>query len=258
MISVISPAKTLDFSMPVALKTHTQPVFLAEAKQLVSILRSFKPEQLVRLMDLSPELAELNAERYKTWQLPFTAANAKQALLAFKGDVYLGLAAEDFTTKDFAYAQQHLCILSGLYGILRPLDLMQAYRLEMGTALANKQGKNLYHFWGDKITAYLNQAFSAHKTKVLVNLASEEYFKALRSQSLTAAVITPVFKDYKNGQYKVISFLAKKARGLMSRFIVQQRLDQIQALKDFNLEGYSYNAKMSSTEQLVFTRKLKP
>ena len=205
-------------------------------------------------MSLSDKLASLNVARYGSWERESTPQNAKQALLAFKGDVYTGLNAEDFNADDFAFAQQHLRMLSGLYGLLRPLDLMQPYRLEMGTKLSNPRGKDLYTFWGERISQWLNDDLAAQGDQVLLNLASQEYFGAVKPKALNARVIDTVFKDRKNGQYKIISFYAKKARGLMARYVIKERLQDPEGLKDFNLDGYRFDAASSSDNQLVFLR----
>ncbi len=255
MLHVISPAKTLDFETAPAIDDHSQPQFLDHSQELITQLRALTPADISSLMDISDKLGELNAQRFKDWQLPFSPRNAKQAVLAFKGDVYTGMQAELFSKKDFSFAQQHLRILSGLYGLLRPLDLIQPYRLEMGTGFANARGKNLYHFWGDIITEQLNRELKTRKEKVLVNLASTEYWSSVSTKKLDAEVITPVFKDRKNGQYKIISFFAKKARGMMSAYIIQQQLNNSEAIKDFNTAGYAFNEAMSSAREWVFTRE---
>lgn len=255
MLHVISPAKTLDFDTAPAIADYTEPQFLAHSEALIRQLRTLTPAEVSSLMHISDKLGELNAQRFTDWQLPFTPQNAKQALLAFKGDVYTGMQAELFSKKDFKFAQQHLRILSGLYGLLRPLDLIQPYRLEMGTALENARGKNLYHFWGDTLTDALNQTLKGRREKVLVNLASNEYWSAVNAKKLDAQVITPVFKDAKNGQYKIISFFAKKARGMMSAYIIQNQLNNSEGLKDFNTAGYQFNEALSSPSEWVFTRE---
>lgn len=255
MLHVISPAKTLDFDTAPAIADYTEPQFLAHSEALIRQLRTLTPAEVSSLMHISDKLGELNAQRFTDWQLPFTPQNAKQSLLAFKGDVYTGMQAELFSKKDFKFAQQHLRILSGLYGLLRPLDLIQPYRLEMGTALENARGKNLYHFWGDTITDALNQTLQGRREKVLVNLASNEYWSAVNAKKLDAQVITPVFKDAKNGQYKIISFFAKKARGMMSAYIIQNHLNNSEGLKDFNTAGYQFNEALSSPSEWVFTRE---
>ena len=254
MLILISPAKTLDFETAPTTSRTSQPQLLQHSELLITQLRTLAPQQLGELMKLSDKLASLNAVRYESWSQPFTPDNAKQALLAFKGDVYSGLDAESLSEADLDFAQQHLRMLSGLYGLLRPLDLMQPYRLEMGTRLSNIRGNNLYQFWGDIITDAVNQALEEQGDNFLINLASNEYYKSVQPKRLNAKVITPVFKDYKNGQYKVISFYAKKARGLMSRYIIQHRLDRIEALRDFDAQGYGFCASESSATELVFKR----
>lgn len=254
MLHVISPAKTLDFETPAKTAVHTQPQFLDHSQELINDLRVLTPPQVSQLMSISEKLGELNAQRFLEWQLPFSTENAKQAVLAFKGDVYTGMEAENFSKTDFTFAQQHLRILSGLYGLLRPLDLIQPYRLEMGTGFANARGKNLYHFWGDIITNQLNQELDAQKERVLVNLASTEYWGAVNTKKLHAEVITPVFKDSKNGQYKIISFFAKKARGMMSAYIIQNKLKKVEHIKAFDTAGYRYDERSSSPKEWVFLR----
>jgi hypothetical protein len=251
---VISPAKTLDYETPPATPHFTQPQHLEHAQLLVDQLRDFSPAQIAELMHLSDKLAGLNAARFGSWQPAFTPDNAKQALLAFKGDVYTGLNADDFSEADFDFAQQHLRMLSGLYGVLRPLDLMQPYRLEMGTKLANVRGNTLYDFWGERISGWLNDALDAQGDNVLLNLASNEYFSAVKRKALNARLINTEFKDLKNGQYKIISFYAKKARGLMARYVIKERLNDPAGLKDFNYQGYRFSAEHSKTDSLVFLR----
>lgn len=254
MLSVISPAKTLDFETPATSATHSQPDFLDHSQQLIDILRNYSPQQLSELMSISDKLAGLNAARFGEWQLPFTPANAKPAAQAFQGDVYTGLEAASFSDDDNAFAQRHLRILSGLYGLLRPLDLIQPYRLEMGTRLPNPAGKDLYAFWRDTLTPALDQAIAESGSKVLVNLASNEYFKSIDTKRLDARIITPVFKDEKNGQFKIISFYAKKARGLMAAWMIRERLNDPEALTQFDVAGYAFNPAMSDGDTLVFTR----
>ncbi|MCS5563826.1 peroxide stress protein YaaA [Marinobacter qingdaonensis] len=253
MLMVISPAKTLDYESPLATETYTQPDFLDDACELIDQLKELEPHEVSNLMSISDKLGQLNAERFRTWHTPFTPENARQAALAFKGDVYTGLDAESFSEDDFAFAQSHLRMLSGLYGLLRPLDLMQPYRLEMGTKFENKRGKDLYAFWGNIITDELNRLL-ANDDGVLVNLASNEYFKSVRKKALDARIVTPQFKDWKNGQYKMISFYAKKARGLMCRFAIQNRITQADDLKGFNLDGYYFSDEQSSGDNWVFLR----
>lgn len=254
MLSVISPAKTLDFETPPATRKSTQPEFIERAAQLVDDARQLAPDDIRALMGVSANIAELNHRRFMNWHAPFDLDNAKQAILAFKGDVYTGLEAETLKAPQFAYAQKHLRILSGLYGLLRPLDLMQPYRLEMGLKFANTGGRNLYEFWGDEITDSLNRQIRKSGSPVLLNLASNEYFKAVRGKALEAEVITPVFKDLKSGKYKIISFFAKKARGQMARYIIDNEINEVVALKKYRVGGYRYNAKESTARELVFTR----
>jgi len=258
MLMVISPAKTLDFETPPATQRHTQPQYLDHSQELITLLRELSPLQIGQLMHLSDKLSGLNAARFGSWTPAFTPANAKQALLAFKGDVYTGLHAEGFNEADFDYAQEHLRMLSGLYGLLRPLDLMQPYRLEMGTKLVNPRGKDLYAFWGTRISEWLNQALAEQGDDVLLNLASNEYFSAVKRSALNARIINTEFKDLKNGQYKIISFYAKKARGMMSRFVIKERINDPAALKQFDEQGYRYSAEQSKPDSLVFLRDHAP
>ena len=254
MLMVISPAKTLDYETPPVTDRHTLPLHLDDAQELIGVLREMTPAQIGNLMSLSDKLAGLNAARYASWHPDFSPANAKQALLAFKGDVYTGLAAEDFDAADFDFAQRHLRMLSGLYGVLRPLDLMQPYRLEMGTRLANARGANLYEFWGERISAWLNQDLAEQGDAVLLNLASNEYFGAVKRKALDARIIDTEFKDLKNGQYKIISFYAKKARGLMARYVIRERIVDPERLKAFDYQGYRFSAEQSGADKLVFLR----
>jgi uncharacterized protein len=256
MLLLVSPAKDLDYQPLQRSITPTQPAMLAQSRQLADICKTLTPADLSSLMHISDKLAGLNVARFSQWQLPFTEQNAKAALFAFNGDVYQGLDAQSLSDDDIAFAQQHLRILSGLYGVLRPLDLMQPYRLEMGTKLANPNGKDLYAFWQDSITATLNQQLQDLPGDVVVNLASQEYFKAVKPKLLQGRLITPVFKDFKNGQYKIISFFAKKARGLMARYIIQQRLTAAEQLKGFDLAGYAYSAEHSTANSPVFLRQV--
>ena len=253
MLMVISPAKTLDYESPLATESHTQPEFLDHACELIDQLKELEPHKVSNLMSISEKLGQLNAERFQNWHTPFNLDNARQAALAFKGDVYTGLAAESFSEDDFAFAQNHLRMLSGLYGLLRPLDLMQPYRLEMGTKFENSRGKDLYAFWGSILTDELNRLLAADDG-VLVNLASNEYFKSVKKKELNARLITPQFKDWKNGQYKMISFYAKKARGLMCRFAIENRITQADDLKGFNLDGYYFSEEQSEGNNWVFLR----
>jgi cytoplasmic iron level regulating protein YaaA (DUF328/UPF0246 family) len=251
---VLSPSKTLDFdTMPPAV-AHTQPEFLAESELLIKKLRGVSPAKLSTLMDISDKLAMLNVQRYQDFSTPFSPKNARQAVLAFKGDVYEGLDVGAYDKGDFAFAQKHVRILSGLYGLLRPLDLMQAYRLEMGTRLANPRGKDLYAFWGDRITLALGEAMAESKDRLLINLASEEYFKAVRPKKLDGELLHIVFKENQKGALKIISFFAKKARGLMASYIVHNRVLKKDGLKGFEEGGYRFNPKISSDNQWIFTR----
>jgi cytoplasmic iron level regulating protein YaaA (DUF328/UPF0246 family) len=260
MLIVISPAKTLDYETPATTASYTLPDYLQDSAELITQLRSLSPPEVSSLMGISAKLGDLNFGRFLNWQQDFTPNNAKQSLLAFKGDVYTGLGAESLSEDQLQWAQNHLRILSGLYGLLRPLDLMQPYRLEMGTKFANSQGANLYEFWGDKITDGLNRAIKDQASKkqnadLLINLASNEYFKSVKPGKLNADVITPVFKDWKNDKYKIISFYAKKARGLMSRYIIENQIEDPEKIKQFDVAGYAYQPAMSSAREWVFTRE---
>jgi cytoplasmic iron level regulating protein YaaA (DUF328/UPF0246 family) len=255
MLLVVSPAKNLDYDSPLATEQFSQPELLEHSQLLIKQCKKLTPADISSLMGISDKLAGLNAARFGEWATPFTQENARQAILAFNGDVYTGLDAKTFSEKDFDFAQQHMRILSGLYGLLKPLDLMQAYRLEMGKKLDNDRGSNLYQFWGDIITEHLNAAIEAQGDNVLINLASNEYFKSVKKKSLKAEVITPAFKDWKNGQYKMISFFAKKARGLMARYIIENQITDIEQLKAFDVAGYQYSTEFSKGNDWVFTRK---
>ncbi len=252
LLAVISPAKTIDFSDNRA-DHFSQPRFEKETQALVNNLKKKRAPALMELMSISEQLGQLNVDRYRSFETPFTEENAKQAILAFKGDVYTGLEAEGFSNEDLDYAQNHLRILSGLYGLLRPLDLMQAYRLEMGTRLKIRRATNLYQFWGEKITKALNADLAETNNTVLLNLASKEYFKAIKPKQLAVPVVTVDFKENRNGVYKVISFTAKKARGDMSKHIIQQRIEQVNDLKDLKVLDYTYNAELSTEDHLLFT-----
>lgn len=253
MLMVISPAKTLDYESPLATETFTQPDFLDDACELIDQLKELEPHQVSNLMSISDKLGQLNADRFQNWHTPFSPDNARQAILAFKGDVYTGLDAESFSEQDFGFAQKHLRMLSGLYGILRPLDLMQPYRLEMGTKFGNKRGKDLYAFWGDRLTREINRLLESDD-EVLINLASNEYFKSLKKKDLQGRLITPQFRDWKNGQYKMISFYAKKARGLMCRYAILNRISDANDLKGFDLDGYYFSEDQSDKNNWVFLR----
>jgi cytoplasmic iron level regulating protein YaaA (DUF328/UPF0246 family) len=258
MIIVLSPAKSLDFKTPPTIREHTQPAFLVQSQLLINQLRQYSPAEISQLMSISDPLAVLNVTRYAEWAQPFTEQNAKQALLAFNGDVYEGLDAASLSLSDLQFAQTHLRVLSGLYGLLRPLDLMQAYRLEMGTRLANPSGKDLYAFWGERITDGLNALALESGAKALVNLASEEYFKSIKPKKLAVPVIQPVFEDWSAGKFKVVSFYAKRARGLMARFAIVQRIKSPVGLKKFASEGYAYEADASDEKHWVFRRRQAP
>ncbi|MEO8119821.1 MAG: peroxide stress protein YaaA [Rhodoferax sp.] len=258
MLFLLSPAKSLDFETPAGDLPHTPPLFVKQSSALIQLLQQKSPQEIASLMHLSDTLAGLNVARYAAWRPKFTAKNAKQAVLAFNGDVYEGLDAKSLKPDELAWTQDHLCILSGLYGVLRPLDWMQPYRLEMGTQLANEQGNNLYKFWGSQIANYLNERLQRDVSPVVVNLASQEYFKAVDTKALKARVIECVFEEYKNGQYKIISFYAKRARGLMARFAVTHRLVTPKQLQGFDAEGYAFEAIISKPERLVFRRRQNP
>ncbi len=250
MLIVISPAKKLDYTSAVKSPLFTQPELLDHSQELLQGLKALAPQDVSSLMKLSDKLGALNFERFQEWRIPFTSTNARPAVLAFKGDVYQGLDAVSMSDEDLRWAQDHLRILSGLYGLLRPLDLMQAYRLEMGTKFANPRGADLYQFWGDIITTELNKAEKA----ILINLASNEYFKSVHKKDIAARIITPVFMDKKNDSYKIISFYAKKARGLMSSYIIRNRISDAEQIKNFDADGYSYNAALSEADRWVFVR----
>jgi len=256
MLYLLSPAKKLDYDTPVRVSTYTQPLFVDDAAELIGVLKHKSKQDIATLMALSPALAELNTQRYQSWTPRFTQDNSRQAILAFNGDVYEGLAAASLSSQDLDWAQTHIGILSGLYGVLRPLDLMQPYRLEMGTRLGNSRGKNLYEFWGNRIAGYLNERQAHEPLPIVVNLASEEYFKSVDLKTLRARVVQCVFQDWKAGTWKVISFHAKRARGLMVRYAITQQIDDPEGLRGFDSEGYSWDAAASSENKLVFRRQL--
>lgn len=255
MLFLLSPAKALDYDTPAGDVPHTQPLFVPRAAELIDILKAQSPQDIASLMSLSDALSALNVARYQAWSTKFTAKNAKPAVLAFDGDVYEGLDAKTLKPKQLDWAQNHVAILSGLYGVLRPLDLMQPYRLEMGTSLANAKGSNLYKFWGSEIAAYLNERLKSEKEPIVINLASQEYFKAVDRKTLKARVVECVFEDYKGGKYKVISFNAKRARGLMTRYAITIRAKTPKDLQGFDLEGYAFDAAASEPDRQVFRRK---
>ena len=258
MLSLISPAKALDFDTPSTTAKNSTPLFPQQTRALVEIMRDKSAKDLRKMMGISPKLAEMNVERYKNFKVRPTSATAgtKQAVLAFHGDVYMGLEAVGFSERDLNFAQKHLRILSGLYGLLRPLDMIQPYRLEMGSKLKTKKGSNLYDYWGDEITCKITDELEAHKNKTLINLSSKEYFKSVHPDLLPGRLVTPVFKDYSNGTYKVLMFFAKKARGAMAAWIVKNRINQPEALKDYDVDDYKFNESLSSDDTWIFTRKV--
>ncbi len=255
MLFLLSPAKSLDYDTPPQVATHTPALFARQSAELIAVLREKTPQQISALMKLSDSLAGLNVARYQAWSPRFTAKNSKQAVLAFDGDVYGGLGAKTLSEAQLGWAQDHVCILSGLYGVLRPLDRMQPYRLEMGTALAVGEAANLYQFWGTKIAAYLNKRAAADTSPVIVNLASEEYFKVVDRRALKPRVVSCVFEEYKGGRYKIISFNAKRARGLMVRYAIENQIATVRKLEGFDAEGYRFDPAVSAPDRLVFRRK---
>ena len=254
MLALISPAKTLDYESALPTDLHTLPRLLEHSQQLIDVSRKLSATDIANLMSVSEKIAKLNVDRFHDWQSDFNFSNARQALFAFKGDVYTGLDAYNLNDQKLEYAQKHLRMLSGLYGLLRPLDLMMPYRLEMGTKLHNSRGHNLYEFWGDKITNLINDDLEQANSELLVNIASDEYYKSVNERKLKAEIIKPVFLDQKNGKYKVISFYAKKARGLMARYMIENQLSKVEDLKSFNVDGYYFDAKSSLQGELVFKR----
>jgi cytoplasmic iron level regulating protein YaaA (DUF328/UPF0246 family) len=258
MLFLLSPAKTLDYESPLPAVPHTLPAFAEDSARLIEVLRRKNPADIASLMSISDPLAALNVARYQAWSPTFTARNARQAVLAFDGDVYDGLQARQLGMADLEWAQQHLRILSGLYGVLRPLDWMQPYRLEMGTALKVGTAANLYQYWGSRIAEHLNAQLAADKTPVVINLASQEYFRAVDRQVLKARVIDCVFEEWRPGGWKIISFSAKKARGLMARYAITKRVETPRKLEHFNLEGYAFDPAASHPERLVFRRRTEP
>ena len=255
MLFLLSPAKSLDYDTPAGALPHSLPGFPSQSAELIGVLKKKSPQQIAELMTLSDKLAGLNVARYEAWSPKFSASNSKQAVLAFNGDVYEGLDAKTLKPAQLEWAQEHVCILSGLYGVLRPLDWMQPYRLEMGTALSTTKGKNLYQFWGSQIADYLNERAAAEAVPVIVNLASEEYFKAVDKKALKPRVVNCVFEEHKAGKYKIISFMAKRARGLMVRYAIENKLSSVKKLESFNLEGYRFTSDVSTPERLVFRRE---
>ena len=256
MITLLSPAKTLDYESPLPVKDFSVPENLRQSKQLIKALRKKDPQDLSDLMGLSEKLANLNFERNMNWEPPVKHSDdIRQAIFAFKGDVYTGLSAYSLKKSDINFLDKHVRILSGLYGILKPLDLMSPYRLEMGTKLETSEGKDLYEFWGQEITNSINESISSHKSKYILNLASVEYFSSVKKDLLDGEVISPVFKDYKNGKYKIISFFAKKARGSMTRYLVENRIDSPKDISGFDYDGYKYSKSESTEYSPVFLRK---
>ena len=254
MLFLLSPAKALDYATPAGHVPHSQPLFTRQAAELVGVMRAKSPQEIASLMKLSDALAGLNAARYEAWSPTFSASNSRQAVLAFNGDVYHALDAKSLSQTQLAWAQNHLCILSGLYGVLRPLDWMQPYRLEMGTALATGKTKNLYQFWGAQLAEYLSTRAAPHPAPLIVNLASVEYFKAVERKALQARVVNCVFEEWQGGRYKVISFMAKRARGLMMRYAIENEVTSVQALQGFEADGYAFDASASTPDGLVFRR----
>ncbi|MFK5892702.1 MAG: peroxide stress protein YaaA [Pseudomonadota bacterium] len=263
MLLLISPAKKLDFETIAQTETFTMPDFLEQSQELINTLLPYSAEQLGKLMSISVNLSELNQQRYKDWHIPFTKQNAKQAISTFKGDVYTGMNIESFNDDQLDFAQHHLRILSGLYGLLRPLDLMQPYRLEMGSRLKNARGKNLYEFWGETITQAINKQLKENQSQYLINLASNEYYKSVKPKLIDVPIITPIFKELRHDKvkgdiYKIISLLAKRARGMMSAYILKNKLSDVEDIKQFNEAGYAFNSELSSAYEWVFTRDIQP
>ena len=254
MLILISPAKTLDYESPIKVNGHSEIQFEKESAQLVRILKKYKADDLVKLMNISSKIAHLNYDRFAQWKAPINKEEARQALFAFKGEVYNGLDAYTLIQEDADYAQQHLRILSGLYGVLRPMDLILPYRLEMGTKLQTPKFNHLYEFWGQKLRKNIEKALTESGSNILINLASNEYFKSLETKQLKAQIITPIFKEARGDSYKMITIFAKKARGLMTRYIIQNKIETIDGMKNFEEEGYFYNEALSTKSELTFTR----
>mgnify|MGYP001236943764 FL=1 len=254
MLAILSPAKTLDYETPLTISKSTQPDFNSESQELISTLREFAPAEISSLMKISDNLAELNHRRYAEWQTQADTTNARPAIFAFKGDVYQGLDAQTLAARDVNFAQKHLRVLSGLHGLLRPLDLIQPYRLEMGTRLTTRRGSNLYQFWGDKITDSINQALAQQTSKVLVNLASNEYYQVIQPERIEGRILTINFKELRDGKYRFVSFSAKKARGLMARYMIDKRIIRPNQLRQFDVDGYAFNEALSSDDEWIFTR----
>ena len=257
MLAILSPAKTLDFDSPLTTDQHSAPEFTKESTALIKTLRQLEPSDIGSLMGISDKLAVLNHNRYAHWSAKFDdASGARASLLAFKGDVYLGLDAQTLSKRDFTWAQKRLRVLSGLYGLLRPLDRIHPYRLEMGTALRNTAGKDLYEFWGGKVTQALNEALAGQRSKVLINLASNEYYKVVQARNIDGRIVTINFKEWRRDAYRFVSFSAKKARGLMARYMIDHRAERADDLKAFDVEGYAFNEELSSRDEWIFTRHI--
>lgn len=254
MLAILSPAKTLDYQSPLTTKKSSEANFNRESKELITTLRKFAPADIASLMKISDKLAELNHRRYAQWQPQPLDDNARPAMFAFKGDVYQGLDAASMSARDINFAQKHIRVLSGLYGLLRPLDLMQPYRLEMGTQLATRRGSNLYEFWGKKVTDHINSALAEQSSKVLVNLASNEYYNVIQPERIDGRILNINFKELRDGKYRFVSFSAKKARGLMARYMVDQRITRASKLRDFDVDGYAFNDTLSDADNWIFTR----
>ena len=257
MLAILSPAKTLDFDSPLVTDQHSAPEFTKDSAALIKTLRKLEPADIGSLMGISDKLATLNHDRYAQWSAKFDEnSGARASILAFKGDVYLGLSAQTMSKQDFTWAQKRLRVLSGLHGLLRPLDRIHPYRLEMGTALANARGKDLYQFWGGKVTQALNETLAEQRSKVLINLASNEYYKVVQPENIDGRIVTINFKEWRREAYRFVSFSAKKARGLMARYMIDQRAEKPDDLKTFNVEGYAYNEELSSDHERIFTRSI--
>jgi cytoplasmic iron level regulating protein YaaA (DUF328/UPF0246 family) len=254
MLAILSPAKTLDFDSPLVTDQHSLPEFTQESTALIRTLRKLEPSEIGSLMGISDKLAALNHDRYAQWSPSFDDDNARASILAFKGDVYQGLDAPTMSKRDFTWAQKRLRVLSGLHGLLRPLDRIHPYRLEMGTKLDNPKGKDLYQFWGNKVTDALNEALAEQRSKVLINLASNEYYKVVQADQIQGRVLTINFKEWRRDAYRFVSFSAKKARGLMARYMIDQRAESVEALRGFDVDGYALNKDLSSEDEWIFTR----
>ena len=256
MLVILSPAKTLDLDTPINTKINSSPNFEDETKELVNVLREYKSSEISKLMGLSEKLSDLNFNRFQDFSFPLSSSGGRPALNTFKGDSYLGFELDAYSDEDYNYAQKHLRILSGLYGLLRPMDLIQPYRLEMGTDLKTEKGKNLYQFWDKKITESLNEAIKNSNSNFLINLASNEYFKSIKKKELDTKIIEPVFKDFKKDKFKIISFFAKRARGNMANYIIKNKIQKLEDLYSYNIDGYRFSESESTDSKIVFLRKL--